>query len=106
MTLADRYESSADVRDLTPPRGVIRSLTDIARAQTLLRRAPDTNAYDVVAETESNRTRHYFVNPATDLQVMVNVWPGGYVDIAFEHAPGVFGPPIAVRRIEREAVTA
>lgn len=48
------------------------------------------------------RRRYYFVDPATDLQVLVNVWPDGTLDAAFESEPGVFGAPQRVRRTESE----
>ena len=50
------------------------------------------------------RVRHYFVNPDTDLQVLVNVWPDGSLDAAFETEPGVFDAPVLVRRTESEVV--
>ena len=72
-------------------------------AHTILKAVDDCPPHGLPRPTET-RTRHYFVNPATQLQVLVNVWPGGEIDAAFESAPGVFGVPVPVRRSESEVV--
>jgi hypothetical protein len=72
-------------------------------AHTILRAVDDCDPHGI-PRPEERRTRHYFVDPATDRQVVVNVWPSGELDAAFESEPGVFGVPVPVRRTESEIV--
>lgn len=72
-------------------------------ANTVLKAVDNCPPHGIPRPAE-RRSRHYFVNPDTQLQVLVNVWPGGELDAAFETEPGVFGSPVPVRRSESEVV--
>lgn len=72
-------------------------------ARTVLRSVDDCNPHGIPRPHEV-RHRHYYLDPATQLQVLVSVWPDGSMDAAFESEPGVFGVPVPARRVESEVV--
>lgn len=94
--------SDAIIHGQRAARKVLRLVGDCPACRSVAKHADDTPPHGIERPV---RHRHYFLNPATDLQVLVNVWPDGVIDAAFESAPGVFGPPQSVRRSESEVVT-